>query len=82
QGLYYNCDEKYHQGHKCKSKFSLLIYIEVQTFVPEISFHAFGGQLTQRTIRLRGKCASHQIYVLVDSGSARNFIQERVAHRL
>jgi len=33
KGLYYNCDEKYHSGHRCKRQFMILIAM------PEVGFH-------------------------------------------
>ncbi|XP_043724096.1 uncharacterized protein LOC122671070 [Telopea speciosissima] len=48
----------------------------------EISLHAFAGQVSPKTIRLKGNFHEHQVQILIDSGSTHNFIQEKVALRL
>ena len=102
KGLWYNCDEKYAPGHKCKAKFFLLVGEEEEqepirlqeeepvaesnesstTVFPEVSMHALAGQISPRTIRVKGRIGNHYIKVLVDSGSTHNFIKEKVAQQL
>ena len=55
------------------------IFISV---IPEVSMHALAGQISPRTIRVKGQIGNHYVHVLIDSGNAHNFIQERVVQQL
>lgn len=42
----------------------------------EISLHTMAGQVSPRTLRLKGKISALPVQTLVDGGSTHNFIQE------
>lgn len=48
---------------------------------PEISLHAISGTLNPQTMRLKGTIGKHSVVVLVDSGSAHNFIDLMTARK-
>jgi hypothetical protein len=45
----------------------------------QISFHALMGHTIPQTLRVMGHIQQSPIAVLVDSGSTRNFLQDRIA---
>ncbi|KAJ0099989.1 hypothetical protein Patl1_20488 [Pistacia atlantica] len=89
-GHCFNCDERFHRGHRCKAKFFLLIMDEIaeeeaspdEHELAAISLHALFGQQSLSTIRLHGNLLGHHVEVLVNGGSTHNFLQERVAFHL
>ena len=49
---------------------------------PEVSMHALAGQLSPKTIRVRGRIGNQCVQILIDNGNTHNFIQERIVHQL
>ncbi|XP_041009414.1 uncharacterized protein LOC121253468 [Juglans microcarpa x Juglans regia] len=49
---------------------------------PEITLHALTGWTVPRTMRITATMASHEVMVLIDSGSTHNFISDRLASSL
>ncbi|RVW75982.1 hypothetical protein CK203_052825 [Vitis vinifera] len=49
---------------------------------PQISFHAFTGQLIRSTLKLAGSINGQSVVVLIDGGSTNNFIQSRLTKHL
>lgn len=86
QGLCFNCDDKFVLGHKCKGPQLLLLEgnpdDEEEQDDPEISLHALTGWSAARTMRIIAKVGSHELVVLIDSGSTHNFINEKIAELL
>ncbi|XP_022888557.1 uncharacterized protein LOC111404064 [Olea europaea var. sylvestris] len=96
RGLYFNCDEKFSPGHRCKKLFfiegifpsseesedEVIAEEELETNIPEISFHAISGTSNPRTIRLLGKIGGIPITILIDSGSTHNFLNSKVASKV
>lgn len=110
KGLCYNCDEKFHIGHRCKRQFHLLVTIPETPEPPEdpitqllltatphnqpepepttdpqtaqISLHALLGHAIPETLRVLGLISKQPVAILVDSGSTKNFIQDRIAKQL
>lgn len=48
---------------------------------PEISLHAISGILPPQTMRLKGAINRHSVAILIDSGSAHNFIHPMTARK-
>ena len=95
QGLCYNCDEPYVQGHKCQR----LFYLEVSDFdasaelspekdpenselPPLISLHAITGIRPEETMQLRVNIGNHELTALLDSGSTHNFVSMEAARHI
>ncbi|GAV58252.1 hypothetical protein CFOL_v3_01786, partial [Cephalotus follicularis] len=83
KGHCFNCDEKLSVGHRCKGRMSLLLLegelddsdvVEVLDSEPTISLHAFLGDVSPLTIRLKGVVNGKAICILIDGGSTHNFI--------
>ena len=62
---------------------------EVQELVPEVSFHAeiekyfqISGMAHPQTMRLQGKLKNKEVTVLVDGGSAHNFMDQSIVEKL
>ncbi|KAA8542937.1 hypothetical protein F0562_024089 [Nyssa sinensis] len=49
---------------------------------PEITLHALIGWTVPKTMQMMAKLGSHEVIVLVDSGSTHNFVSERIARLL
>ncbi|GAV72441.1 RVP_2 domain-containing protein [Cephalotus follicularis] len=91
KGLCFNCDEKFSAGHRCKGRMSLLLLegelddsdvAELLESEPTISLHAFLGDDSPSTMRLKGVVNGNAICILIDGGSTHNFIQAQVASYL
>ncbi|GAV57557.1 RVP_2 domain-containing protein [Cephalotus follicularis] len=91
KGLCFNCDEKFSAGHRCKGRMSLLllegelddsVVAEVLDSAPTISLHAFLGDDSPHTMRLKSIVNGKAICILIDGGSTHNFIQAQVASYL
>ena len=52
------------------------------TAFPEVSMHALTGKISPRTIRVKGRIGNHYVYILIDTGSTHNVIQEMIVHQL
>jgi len=95
QGLCYNCDEPYVQGHRCQR----LFYLEVSDFdeseeldpekdpenselPPLISLHAITGIRPEETMQLRVNIGNHELTALLDSGSTHNFVSMEAARHI
>ena len=90
QGLCFSCDEKFTPGHRCRKSQLLLLENEEEDGElptnlegePEISLHALTGWSPHKTMRVKANIKSHELIVLIDSGSTHNFISERIANSL
>ena len=51
-------------------------------YEPEISLHALTGWSPYKTMQVKATIKSHELIVLIDSGSTHNFISERIANIL
>lgn len=49
---------------------------------PEVTLHALTGWITPRTTRMTATMGSHEVMVLIDSGSTHNFISDHLASTL
>lgn len=97
QGLCYNCDEPYVQGHKC----ARLFYLEAADYIveeppesdedeatadhseqPTISLAAIAGVRTEDTMQVYVQLGDVQCLALLDSGSTHNFVRGDVARRV
>jgi hypothetical protein len=97
RGLCYSCDSKWTKGHVCAAPKFFLIE-EVETLedgnmvreledgemeeTPEISLIAITGTPNPRTMKLVGVLKNQQVVVLIDSGSAHNFVDAHLAKLL
>ena len=96
--LCFNCDEKYHRGHRCASRVFLLIIKDenpslsnieasdppdiVDLYLAQISFNSIAGHLAPETLHFLGLIRDHQVVLLVDGGSTHNFIQQQLVTQL
>ncbi|XP_017408768.2 uncharacterized protein LOC108321508 [Vigna angularis] len=98
RGLCYNCDEKYNPGHRCKSRFFLLVHDDEETIssdlppddstastIPDsaqLSLNALSGHFNSKMFCVTGQILEHSVCILIDSGSSHNFLQSKRAHEL
>ncbi|GAV65825.1 hypothetical protein CFOL_v3_09339, partial [Cephalotus follicularis] len=93
KGLCYNCDEKFRPGHKCKSKYFLLLVNneevdegQVEGNDTEICCEETEGDQFPEVSMLAfdGQHTPKTIHlqVLIDNGSTHNFIQEHLVSNL
>lgn len=93
KGLYFNCDERFVPGHKCKVKQAFLIEpveseeeVELEegleNGIAKISIHVVADIRGPQTMRLNSWIRNRRVMVLVDSGSTHNFINQKVARRM
>lgn len=82
KNLYFNCDEPYHVGQKCKRLFIIISELEVKEMAElifeevvsegeeyQISVHALAGQVATDTFKEEGKVGKHKLVVLIDRES-------------
>ncbi|GMY21740.1 hypothetical protein FCV25MIE_16981 [Fagus crenata] len=98
KGLCYNCNEKFHPGHRCKKLFFIEachneedgdVIMEAKSSEMQdeqealgISLHAISGTQSFDTMLVRGIFGSVSTIILLDSGSTHNFLGEHFANRL
>ncbi|KAJ0014983.1 hypothetical protein Pint_20216 [Pistacia integerrima] len=97
KGLCFRYNERYSPGHQCKRLFVIEACwpededndgegpLEVEgdsESMPEISFNAIFRAYTPQTMRLKGTLFSLPVHILVDSGSAHNFISNSLAAKV
>ncbi|XP_043692891.1 uncharacterized protein LOC122643324 [Telopea speciosissima] len=83
KGLCFNCDEKFHVGHRCKGRSTLLL-LEGDEFMdevlpneieesqepnsdPEISLHALMGHRSPKSLRLKGRINNSSVESVFDT---------------
>ncbi|VFQ66101.1 unnamed protein product [Cuscuta campestris] len=93
KGLCYNCDQKWHKGHKC-GRFILIMgkdegeedeaeeKEEIEVAADILSLNSMAGVTTPRSLRLTGKIGQHGLDVLIDGGSTHNFVHPRMVEKL
>lgn len=98
KGLFFNCNEKFAPGHKCKIKQLYVLEIlpdqepeldaiDVNdtidiSLTPEISLHALTGIATPNTKRVTGLINGKRLHILINSESTHNFITPKCAKKL
>ncbi|KAL8159021.1 hypothetical protein V2J09_000558 [Rumex salicifolius] len=96
KGLCYQCDEPYTPTHYLKHKKSQLFYLEAEEVEDEvaleesleleesaqISVNAVAGVSNYRTMRVKGMFGKKALFILIDSGSTHNFIDQGIAAKL
>nr|GEV56381.1 reverse transcriptase domain-containing protein [Tanacetum cinerariifolium] len=95
-GLCFNCDNKWVCGHKCMGKFLLLLADEddVSEHVLKADhddametgnisiLNSMVGHDSPRSLQLWGTIGAGKVHILIDNGSAHNFMQPRVVKRM
>ncbi|GJT60682.1 ty3-gypsy retrotransposon protein [Tanacetum coccineum] len=96
KGLCFNCDNRWVRGHKCSSKFLLLMADEdVEEEQPPETEHeealesgdisilnSLVGHGSPRSLQLWGTLGTGPVHILIDNGSTHNFIQPGVVERM
>ncbi|VFQ74686.1 unnamed protein product [Cuscuta campestris] len=93
KGLCYNCDQKWHKGHKCR-RFILIMGDdegeeeeeepdeEIEVAANISSLNSMVGVTTPRFLRLTGRREQHRLDVLIHGGSTHNFVHPRAVKKL
>ncbi|VFQ89645.1 unnamed protein product [Cuscuta campestris] len=93
KGLCYNCDQKWHKGHKC-GRFILIMGEddgeeeepeedeEIEVAADISSLNSMSGVTTPRSLRLTGKIGQQGLDVLIDGGSTHNFVHPLTVEKL
>ncbi|GKA55977.1 retrotransposon-related protein, partial [Tanacetum coccineum] len=96
KGLCFKCDNRWVRGHKCPSKFLLLMADEdVEEEQPPETKHeealesgdililnSLVGHGSPRSLQLWGTLGTGPVHILIDNGSTHNFIQPGVVERM
>jgi hypothetical protein len=96
KGLCFNCISKYSKGHKCGENKLFYIdyeeeedheleppkYPDLEQTTPTISCHALANINTPQTLKIQGYIKKKKVTILIDSGSAHNFINYKLAKDL
>ncbi|VFQ72131.1 unnamed protein product [Cuscuta campestris] len=93
KGLCYNCDQKWHKGHKCGRFIRIMGEDDGEEEEPEedeeievaadiSSLNSMSGVTTPRSLRLTGKIGQQGLDVLIDGGSTHNFVHPRTVEKL
>lgn len=91
KGLCYNCEEKFHQRHKCQHLFYIEFLSEPDADEeqvvleigedPDISLHALTDIYAGDTMQLQVRLGEADCLALLDSGSTHPFLRDVVAAR-
>lgn len=97
KGLCYYCDEKYIPDHSLKNKNTQLYSMEgeceelyedalqdeeEEEIIPQVSVNAVAGLSDYRTMKVKRVHNKRVVFILIDSGSTHNFMDEKVAKKL
>ncbi|KAL0367516.1 UNVERIFIED_CONTAM: hypothetical protein Sradi_3641700 [Sesamum radiatum] len=98
KNLFYNCDEIFKPGHKCKQHLMYCIMTKDEAIDLEqgfgaveggdddsnmmISLNEISGSTNLNTLRVKGRPCKRKIQMLIDSGSTNCFLDEESAQVL
>ena len=92
KGLCFRCDEPYTPGHRCQKLFSLGVVqeeeesevepMDEESTPPPLSLNAISGGASSSTVEFIGYVHHNPINILLDSGSAHNFLDQLLAQQL